>query len=600
MKPLFLPFPSQHQKRAICSAFDKLTPFTDTGLCKALVTGLIASSAFMGLNASAATLSFQNRQVNVSEPNAGSTTVKLVINANFDDNSSEWQDTGSCTISGVVHAKRAVSSPNLELAKTSQLKKVAAPANVNKELTAEGSSSPPTLATEGVDYELVKANFSMTTQPIDMGEGGIQIDQVSDEIIFEIFDDGDEQETTEYIDFEIASYGVTCGEGTKSIGLAGYYGQIIIDDPFDIKPTDGPEGPRPIPIRQKSLTSQLEALRNMTLHTAAVRDSSIAKEINRARKRGGFSAENLQVNVQGNALSGNTFLGAAAGDDPNNSDPWGFFVSGAINAGKQNKRTETESDFDSNVLIVGADYHITEKAILGAALSHTDVNSGSREVAKTDFSRNSVSLFGSFYSAESYYVDALVSYGNSGYDLNRQIDTPVVDVSDTASATTDGSEVSAFLGAGYSVHQQNMSVRFFSFLNYIDSNVDGYKETVVGNSSAAEVNEFGLKSFTADLGVELSVNINTQFGVFVPVLSLTREQQLADDAVNFNGSFIGGSDAGEFYYQSVKRDANYMNAQIGFSAVFKNGFNAYLTYDTQLFRKDFSSNTTSAGVRWQF
>lgn len=533
------------------------------------VAGMLAGSTLLSADLHAAILSFDTTSIAVDEPNAGSQTVAVTLRATFTDNASGWQNLTPCTISGTIGIRN------------------------------QGSEIPP--ATQDQDFTHITTSFSMTTEPYTVGEGQVQIDDVSQEILFEVLDDGDENESLETIDFEITSYGASCGaEISRSISLGTTKGAIAISDPFDVKPPPNPETPpsRPsaIPVRQKNLTAQLNSLRNLTLHSSATRDRGIAKEIDRARKSRGFSSTNLTVKAHGQSLPN---FGAGAGDALDNFGRWGLFVSGSVDLGHQQKGTANSSEFDSSLLIVGADYQVNDHLILGSALSHTIVNSGSAQTAKTDFDRASFSLFASVYVAEVYYLDAIATVGASNYDLQRKIDTGESS-QDSASATTDGGETTVSIGAGYNFHQRNLNLRIFSFVNYIDSNIDSYREVVLGSSSAASVNGFDLQSLTADLGFELSWNINSAFGVFTPALSLAQEHQFADDAVDINGQFIGGDDEGGFYFHGPQQDDDYLSTQIGISGVFRNGFAAYLTYNTHLRREDFSSSQYSLGARWQF
>ena len=193
----------------------------------------------------------------------------------------------------------------------------------------------------------------------------------------------------------------------------------------------------------------------------------------------------------------------------------------------------------------------------------------------------------------------MLTYGTSAYDIDRRI-TREAGGTDMSTANTDGDELSASLGAGYNVHRNNLNARFFTFINYVDANIDGYAETVNGDSSAAVIDGMDLQSLIANIGLEVSWNINSQMGVFTPSLSIAQEHQYADDSVYVTGNFVGGLDEGRFTYTAPERDDNYMNAQLGLNAVLKNGVSAFVSYDTFIDRKDFASSQLSVGARWEF
>ncbi|MCR6651780.1 MAG: autotransporter outer membrane beta-barrel domain-containing protein [Cellvibrionaceae bacterium] len=459
------------------------------------------------------------------------------------------------------------------------------------------SGTVKTPVSQSQDYVLIRNDYSVRIQPRRAENGEIILDSAYGEALFEILAD-DELEGPEEVGLisnpSYNSYEVTCDGGVAPyITLFGVYGGFIIDDPSSQQVKAAA-----IPVHQKSLSAQLNSLRTLSLHNSITRDRSIAKEIDRARKSSaGFRADNLQVRLQEEALPINGLLGGAAGD-AENFGRWGTFITGNVDLGKQEKNSAIESDFHTNMLIAGVDYKASDNIVLGAAVTHSDTKAGDDKTANTDFRRYSLSLFGSIYSRDRFYLDGMVTYGTSAYDLDRRI---AVDVggADVSTADTDGDELSASLGAGYNVHHNNLNARFFTFINYIDTNIDGYTETVTGDSSAAVVDGMDLQSFIANVGVELSWNINSQMGVFTPTLSIAQERQYADDSVYVTGHFVGGLDEGRFTYTAPERDDNYMNAQLGLNAVLKNGVSAFVSYDTFIDRKDFASWQLSVGARWE-
>lgn len=451
-----------------------------------------------------------------------------------------------------------------------------------------------TTATPDTDVVLAKSDYSIPIQPYRNEQNQIVIDVASDEIIFEILSD-DEFETPEMVTYGRKSYGITCDDGVdRSMNVAGADGSFIIGDALESQIPGAT-----IPVRQKSLSAQLNSLRTLSLHNSITRDRSIAKEIDRARRNSGVRANNLRVRYQGQNLSTDALLGGAAGDSSQDFGRWGAFVTGNIDLGEQEKDSALESDFRSNMLIAGVDYKISDNAVLGAAITHSDMDAGSDETANTDFNRYSLSLFGSLYSSDAFYLDLMLTYGTSSYDLDRRI-TRDDGGADLGSADTDGDELSTSLGAGYNWHHRHINMRLFSFLNYIDANIEGYRESVSGASSAAVVDGMDLQSLIANLGVELSWNINTTAGVLTPMVSIAQERQYADDSVYVTGQLIGGQDEGGFAYSAPSRDDNYLNAQLGFSAVLKNGVSAFVSYDTFMDREDFASRQWSIGARWEY
>lgn len=495
----------------------------------------------------------------VDEPSSGSRTHRVPIQV-IPASAAGWNDLTACTVYGTIA------------------------------ISAYGA----TPAATGADALISKSNYSIRVQPYRNAQNEIVIDAVADEVIFEIFAD-DEVEGAETLTYYRTAYGISCDDGApRNIGLTGAYGSFMITEAAEV-PTLGNE----IPVRQKSLSTQLKSLRTLSLHNSITRDRSIAKEIDRARKNAGLRTDNLQVRINGSSLPAGSPVGGAAGDTVEDFGRWGTFVTGSIDVGEQDKNSAVQSDFRSNMVIAGIDYKLTDNTILGAALTHSDMNAGNDQTANTDFNRYSLTLFGSVYSSDAFYLDMMLTYGTSRYDLSRRIGV-VEGEGDIAFADTDGDELSASLGAGYNWHYRNVNLRLFSFLDYIDSDINAYSEFVTGTSSAAMVNGLNLQSLTGNLGAELSWNINTGVGVFTPMMSIAQEHQYADDSVYVSGRFIGGQDEGSFAYSAPTRDNNYLNAQLGLNAVLKNGISAFVSYDTFVAREDFASAQYSLGMRWEY
>lgn len=572
-----MPIVVRQHTQNLSRAFNKFLPYRSL-LTSTLIGGLALSSA--GSRAQEITTPQVNEPRSGSQPYA----LRIEIGASLIQGANP-SELVACTIYGTVTTSVPQPSEN--------------PGDIGSAPESQDDAlAQARSATEGQDYALTQNDYSVRIQPRRAENGSIIIDSGFDEVLFEILAD-EEIEGPESVGLisnpSLNSYGVTCDGGVAPyITLHGVYGGFVINDPSaSASPTNA------IPVRQKSLSAQLNSLRTLSLHNSITRDRSIAKEIDRARRNSsGIRTDNLQVRMQGQSLPAGNLLGGGAGDSTE-FGRWGGFITGNVDLGKQEKNSDIESDFQTNMLIAGVDYKVSDSVVLGAAVTHSDTDAGDDETANTDFRRYSLSLFGSIYSGDRFYLDGMLTYGTSAYDLDRRIalDGGGADVS---TADTDGDELSSSIGAGYNWHHKNVNARLFTFINYIDANIDGYSETVSGDSSAAVVDGMDLQSLIANLGVELSWNLNTNAGVFTPMLSIAQERQYADDSVYVTGRFVGGLDAGNFAYTAPDRDDNYLNAQAGLNAVLKNGVSAFISYDTFVDRKDFASGQWSVGARWEF
>lgn len=561
-------------------------------LAKATSLSTIAAFALFGSNSYAATLDFsilpllgEGRVHNVDEPTgAAGTAISVDIGPRLVSDNENW--IGTCTVSGQVLI-----------------------------------SSADAPATAGSDYEVpqslefsieVDASRAIAAPSSQSRFNSKPFDQASETINLNILSDH-ETEENEAINIQFTNVTASCFdpiEGGQVDVIAPFYNpygmDIVIGDTLNPREEPG-EDSKDVPQTQKTLVDQVEEISLLTLHTAATRTRSLSSELRKAR-RGlkGVSTDNLQVRVNGQTIPGsvwqsminenNVLSSGSAGDDESNGfGRWGLFVSGSIEMGERKSSVSENSEYDSSLIILGVDYQVNDNVILGGALSQTNLSSElDSKTADTDFQRSSLSLFSSFYHEDKYYLDLIATYGSSNYDLNRKI------VDESASADTDGTELSYSLGGGYDFHVENIDIGLFSTVNFLESTIDGYTETTTGGASAAQVNEITLNSMVANVGMDVRWNISTNSGVVSPHIGVTFEHQFDDDPIDVNGNFIGGADEGEFEFQSSKIDSDYFSTQLGLTASFKGGFTTYVMYDTFIDRDDLSSNSYSLGARWQF
>lgn len=97
----------------------------------------------------------------------------------------------------------------------------------------------------------------------------------------------------------------------------------------------------------------------------------------------------------------------------------------------------------------------------------------------------SFSLFGAYYPQEYLYVDAIVTYGNTNYDQDRNIRYTIGDilVDQTARAKYGGDQWSAAVGVGSSWSHGAWTIDPEVRFEYLSASVDSYQERI-SNPSA--------------------------------------------------------------------------------------------------------------------
>ena len=382
--------------------------------------------------------------------------------------------------------------------------------------------------------------------------------------------------------------------GAQDPGAADAVAQITID-----------EASTPVDAALGSVDAQA---RNVGSRLAALRGGAT-----------GLSARGLVFNVKGLRLSPDELAGlfdiqdetggAAGADD--DFGPWGFFISGDITFGdKDSTINEAGFDFDTQGITAGVDYRLSDSAVLGAAFGYVntdtdlDANGGS-----LDGSGYSLTVYGTYYQDENFYLDSSLSYGWHDYDQDRNIrynlasNNTVVD--QTLLADYDGSQFSFTLGGGYEFSQGAFSFGPVSQLQYVDADVDGYQERAADSNSdgsgwTVELDDQEYESLTLSLGGQTSYVMSQSWGVLVPQARFDWVHEFEDDNRLISGRFLGDPSRTQFSLPTDEADSDYFNLGLGMSAIFSEGKSAFLYYQTTLGFDDLEHHSFSGGIRWEW
>lgn len=431
---------------------------------------------------------------------------------------------------------------------------------------------------EGQDFRITFTGSASQAQLV-TGETTFDIVALRDNVI----DDG------EVFRISAENVSVTCDTQTYG-GQIPYvsfmdYGPLvaITDSGFDVE------------LEKMALLPELESITVLTMSGAQARNKTLAKQMDFARKKSG-PQNRVSMTLDGTPIP----IGGPAGDE---FSPWGFFLSADFERGDRELPATNSFDFTTNTLVAGVDYRLADNWILGGSLSASQAEADQEaRPDQTELDQSAISVFGSLY-GDQYYVDALLSYGDNQYDMVRSVMTGAGDaqvVKSLANADTKGSELSFGLGAGYQLDFKTQQLKFFTRLDYIDVDVEGYSEFSGDDTMfVAQINDFKIKSFTSNLGVSYALIVNTGFGVLTPEFGLDYEHQFENDGFNVDGQFVGGQ-AGEFSISTYDKDANYYNANFALNAVFQQGFSAFISYTDQFGREAWNSQRYALGARMEF
>ncbi|MEW8507117.1 MAG: choice-of-anchor D domain-containing protein [Candidatus Thiodiazotropha sp.] len=302
--------------------------------------------------------------------------------------------------------------------------------------------------------------------------------------------------------------------------------------------------------------------------------------------------------------------GGASADNQLLASRLGVFVTGDISTGEKDE-TELESglDFDTVGITIGADYRITNQFILGGAVGFIDTETElENDAGDLDTQGVSLSLFGTYYSPQNYFVDFSATFGSNDFEQKRSIVYTLdglADVSQQLKADYDGDTVSLFIGSGYDFNRGPWSFGPRADLEYIKSDVDGFTEeisdpTADGGGWATRVDDTDQRWLTLNLGGKVSYTHSTDWGVLIPYARLDWLHEFEDDSQVITAHFIEDPAGMGIEIQTDDPDRNYLRLRFGTSAQFQNGVVGFIDYGTILAHSEWSAHSISAGLRMEF
>ena len=217
------------------------------------------------------------------------------------------------------------------------------------------------------------------------------------------------------------------------------------------------------------------------------------------------------------------------------------------------------------------------------------------------------SAFLTYFTEDTFFFDALVSYGSNDYDSVRHIVFSNINgaIDRRARGTTDGRQYSAGFGTGWDFNRRSWTFGPHFGGNYFDVKVDEFNETGAAGLDIA-IAEQQARSLTLSAGGHLSYAINTDWGVLVPNARLDWVHEFEDNQETLSYQFINDPFIGNpldpspiIELQTDRPDTDYFIVSVGFSAQFIYGIGGFINYQTYTGYDDVTIDEVSVGIRWE-
>jgi outer membrane autotransporter protein len=247
-------------------------------------------------------------------------------------------------------------------------------------------------------------------------------------------------------------------------------------------------------------------------------------------------------------------------------------------------------NFTTGGVSLGLDYRLTDQLAIGVfgdyshtwtslnPSGHIDVDSGRGGVYATWFSHG-------------IYLNAAIYGGRNSYDSGR------AGLGGLANGSTEGAELSTFIGGGYDFHCGPLTVGPIASLQYTDVGIDSFSEH--GSLAPLAIHSNSAESLRSDVGFRLFYQWQIGKIIVEPSLKAAWEHEYKYSALPVTAGFAGiPGPSATFFGPSEGHDSAVVSA--GVSVQVAPAITTYINYDGQLGRGNFDSNAVTGGTRISF
>ena len=293
-------------------------------------------------------------------------------------------------------------------------------------------------------------------------------------------------------------------------------------------------------------------------------------------------------------------------------DRWGYFVSGTIGRGEAEPGQRTPAyDFDINGLTAGLDYRFSDGFVGGASVGYTrqdtDLAGGEGQVEADGFS---LSAYATFYRDQSWYTDAVLSWGRNDYDTLRRIrysitgpgGTTTVDQIARGQLAGDSLSLASTVGRDYQAGSWNIGP--YGRVLYSRIDFDAGREVIggggAGSGLALEIFPGAHTSVASVLGTKFSTALSRDWGILMPHFQIEWEHEYRDDPQRVGARFLADPNATRFNIDGDPIDSSFFRLGAGLSVLFAGGRSGFLYVERVVGKSGFSQTNVALGIRGEF
>ena len=292
-------------------------------------------------------------------------------------------------------------------------------------------------------------------------------------------------------------------------------------------------------------------------------------------------------------------------------DRWGWFLSGTLGRGEAEPgRVSPAYDFDINGLTAGLDYRFSDRWVAGVSLGYTQQDTtlvGSE--GSVEAKGYSVSGYATFYRDQSWYSDAVLTWGRNDYDTVRRIrytlsgpgGTSTVDQTARGALSGDLTAFTSTIGKDFQAGAWTIGP--YGRLLYSRVAFDAGRETLAagaGSGLALEIFPGTQTSVASVAGAKFSSALSRDWGILMPHLQIEWEREYRDDPQRVGARFLADPDAQRFSIEGEPIDNSFFRLGAGLSVLFAGGRSGFVYIERVIGKSGFTQTNVALGFRGEF
>lgn len=317
----------------------------------------------------------------------------------------------------------------------------------------------------------------------------------------------------------------------------------------------------------------------------------------------------LSLDLLARALSGEQ-APAEVGTD---FSRWGFFTAGTIGRGEADPgRVEPGYDYDIEGLTMGLDYRYSDAWIIGGSVGYTRQDTKlPGQAGGLDTTGWSISAYTTYYRADSWYLDGVLTWGRNDYELLRRISytlpTPGGGSSsiDQVAVADSGGDLLSIAGTfGRDFNRGPWGFGPYGRVLYTRVGFDTISEKTLpglpGSGLGLRIDSRDLSSLASVIGGKLTYTHSAPWGVLMPHLQLEWEHEFKDDPQAIEARFLHDPTGSAMLVRGDALDTDYLRLGLGMSMVLTKGRSGFFYYERLLGKDGMSQYNLALGYRMEF